>query len=503
MENIPAPLGCIQLLDDRVLTPSLMWEMGRIGGFDISPDGKSVVYAVTTYDVKENSGSSSLYLVDFSGGEHIRLTDTGHNDSSPVWSPDGKSIYFMSDRGGSDQAWRYDVAEGSLSQLSDVADGIDAFGISPDGSKAFYTKKVKVEKRESSEIYPDMDKSKALIYDDLMARHWNYWDRGEYSHIFIAEITGGNFSDGVDIMPGEPWDAPLAPYFDAAEIAWNNAGTQLAYTCKKLTGTEYATSTDSDIYLYDVAAGTTVNLTEGMAGYDKYPVFSPDDSRLAFISMERPGNESDKERLFVIDLSTREKTYLTHDFDYNAANVIWESGSSLLFIAPMTATHQICRADLNGNIEVVTEGRHDINHIALAGSRVAMAVTRMDMAAELFALDLDGEGMRQITDVNKHIYDRIEMGEVRERWVETTDGKQMLVWVILPPNFDETKKYPALLYCQGGPQSVVSQSWSYRWNFQLMAAQGYIVVAPNRRGLPSFGQEWLDQISGDYSGQNI
>ncbi|MCD8072095.1 MAG: S9 family peptidase, partial [Alistipes sp.] len=503
METKPPLHDCVVLLDDGVLTPSTMWEMGRIGGFDISPDGNSVVFALTYYDMKENSGTSSLYLVDFAGGEPRRITDGGYHDSSPVWSRDGKHVYFSSDRSGSSQAWSYDLAEGALHRLSDVADGIDAFGISPDGRMAFYTKKVKVEKRQSPEIYPDMDKSRALIYDDLMARHWNYWDRGDYSHIFIAGITGGVFGPGTDIMVGEPWDAPLAPYFDASEIAWNNEGTQLAYTCKKLTGTEYALSTDSDIYLYEVATGRTRNITEGMVGYDKYPVFSPDGSRIAFISMERPGNESDKERLMVCDLATGDISYLTADFDYNASNVVWESDASLLFIAPIRATHQLCRVDMNGAVEVVTQGRHDINHMALAGSRAAMALTRIDMATELFAFDTGGGPLRQITGINGPIYDRIRMGEVRERWVETTDGEQMLVWVILPPDFDETKKYPALLYCQGGPQSVVSQSWSYRWNFQLMAAQGYVVVAPNRRGLPSFGQQWLDQISGDYSGQNI
>ncbi|MCC8018289.1 MAG: S9 family peptidase [Rikenellaceae bacterium] len=501
--NNPVMEQDFELVGGHILTPDLMWKMGRIGGFDLSPDGGTVVYAVTYYDMDENRGSSSLYLVDFNVSEPRRITAPGHNDSSPVWSRDGRSIYFMSDRSGSGQAWVYDVASGSLEAMSDIEGGIDGFGISPDGSKAYYYKQVKVGKVESADIYPDMDKSKALIYDDLMARHWNYWDRGEYYHIFVTDVRDGKFGEGRDIMPGEPWDAPMAPYFDASEIAWNNSGTVLAYTCKKMTGTEYAVSTDSDIYLYDLATGTTENLTEGMVGYDKYPVFSPDDTKLAFTSMERPGNEADKERLFVHDFATGRKSYLTRDFDYNAANILWESNESLLFIAPITATHQICRVTLDGKVEVITEGLHDINHIAVAGNRAVGAVTRINMATELLGFRLENGSNWYLTQINKDIYDGIKLGEVRERWVETTDGKRMLVWVILPPDFDETKKYPALLYCQGGPQSVVSQSWSYRWNFQLMAAQGYVVVAPNRRGLPSFGQEWLDQISGDYSGQNI
>lgn len=501
--NDPGMEQDFKLATEGVLTPDLMWKMGRIGGFDLSPDGQTVVYAVTYYDMEKNTGSSSLYLLDVKGGEPRRITDDAGSDSGPVWSRDGERIYFISDRTGQGQAWAYNVNSGTIEAISSVEDGIDGFGISPAGDKAYYYKQIRVEKRESADLYPDMDKSKALIYDDLMARHWNYWDKGDYYHIFVTEVKDGRFGAGRDIMPGEPWDAPMAPYFDGDEIAWNNTGTVLAYICKKMTGTEYAVSTDSDIYLYDLAAGTTRNITRGMVGYDKYPVFSPDDSKLAFRSMERPGNESDKDRLMVADLVTGEITYITADFDYNASDVVWESDKTLLFVAPIEATHQICRATMDGKVEVITEGDHDINHFALSRGNVVAAMTRIDMATELFNVDLKKGAVAKLTGVNDAIYDGITLAEVRKRWVTTTDGKQMLSWVILPPGFDETQKYPALLYCQGGPQSVVSQSWSYRWNFQLMAAQGYVVVAPNRRGLPSFGQEWLDQISGDYSGQNI
>ena len=248
-----------------------------------------------------------------------------------------------------------------------------------------------------------------------------------------------------------------------------------------------------------------------MPGYDKYPVWSPDDRYIAFRSMRRAGNESDKERLFVYDCRTALMRDLTCGFDYNAANVVWEDGRTLLFIAPIEATHQICRVQLPAenatcgtiDVEVLTSGDHDINAFTAAAGRIAAEVCTISMATEFFEADPADGSLTQLSQINRAVYDAVKMGQVQKRWVETTDGKQMLTWVILPPDFDPSEKYPVLLYCQGGPQSVVSQFWSYRWNFQLMAAQGYVVVAPNRRGLPSFGQEWLDQISGDYSGQNI
>lgn len=490
--------------DAGILTPEVMWKMGRVGASAVSPNGESVVYAVTRYNMAENKGVSSLYLVAVQNGEPEMITDNAFNDSDPRWSVDSKTIYFLSDRSGVTQLWKMDAQTKLAVQVSDIADGIEAYGVSPGGDKVFYVKGVQVEKRKSSDIYSDLDKSKALIYDDLMARHWTYWDEGKYLHIFIGDLRDGKITEGVDILEGEPWDAPLAPYFDASEIAWNNGGTALAYTGKKLTGAQYAVSTDSDIYLYDVESKTTRNLTEGMPGYDKYPRFSPNDTKIAFTSMERAGNESDKDRLMVVDIASGEKSYLTEDFDYNASNITWSGNDKLYFIAPITATHQVCSVAIdNGEVAIITGGDQDINAFSLSGNAMVGEVTRLSMATELFNISLVDGSLSQLTNTNREIYDNVSMGEVQKRWVKTTDNKDMLTWVVLPPNFDSTKRYPALLYCQGGPQSVVSQFWSYRWNPQLMAARGYIVVMPNRRGLPSFGQQWLDQISGDYSGQNI
>ncbi len=400
---------------------------------------------------------------------------------------------------------------------------VEGFGVAPDEKHIWWVQTVHVAARKSSDVHNDLPESKARIYDDLMVRHWDYWDEGDYRHIFVAELGDGLVTGGKDIIGAEAaWDAPLAPYFDMAEIAWNPAGTKLAYTCKPLTGTAYAVSTDSDIFVYDVATGATENickprtapkgecagemrdLPDEMPGYDKYPVWSPDGEKIAFRSMRRAGNESDKERLLVYDCTTGATEDLTEDFDYNAMNVVWDGNGELYFIAPIEATHQLCRTALtDGEAEVLTRGDHDINAFTMAGGRIVAEVCTISMATEFYEINPADGAMKRISEINRPVYDAVKMGEVQKRWVRTTDGKQMLTWVILPPDFDATKKYPVLLYCQGGPQSVVSQFWSYRWNFQLMAAQGYVVVAPNRRGLPSFGQEWLDQISGDYSGQNI
>lgn len=503
-----------------VFTPEVMWKMGRIGSAVLSPDGNALAYTVTYYNMEENSGVTAVYVRDMVSGGSSQLTDFASNNADPKWSADGSRLYFLSDRSGSNQIWSMAADGSDVKQVSAFDRDVEGYGISPLGDKLFYVSRVPVCDRKSSDVYKDMPKSQARIYDDLMCRHWNYWDEGSYLHVFVGDLKDGKASAGVDIIGTDAaWDAPLAPYFDMEEISWSPDGKYVAYTCKKLTGYEYAVSTDSDIYLYDVASGQTENIcklgegnvrfntterrVQNLPGYDKYPVFSPDCSLVAFRSQRRAGNESDKERLFVWDSRNGKMSDLTSGFDYNATNLIWDGNDALYFIAPIEGTHQLCRATLGGEVSVLTSGDHDINAATIAGGRAVVAMTTISRATELYEVNLADGSMSQVTDVNGEIYDNIDFGAVQKRWVKTTDGKQMLTWVILPPDFDPAKKYPTLLYCQGGPQSVVSQFWSYRWNFQLMAAQGYVVVAPNRRGVPSFGQEWLDQISGDYSGQNI
>lgn len=494
-----------------VFTPEVMWKMGRVGAPVLSPDGQTVLYTASYYSMKDNKSESALYSMPAEGGE---ATIVALNAHYAAWNGEGTRIYYLANKKDSGmQVWSLDTLTGSKPrQITDIEGGVEGFGVSANDGMLFYVKGVDVTKVKSSAVYEDMDKSGARIYDDLMVRHWDYWDEGNYKHIFVAPMPAENnkVTAGEDIMEGEPWDAPLAPYFDMAEIAWDAAGTRLAYTCKKMTGAEYAVSTDSDIYVYDVASKATSNICKVqslvgnevvMPGYDRYPVFSPDGRKIAFRSMRRAGNESDIEHLVVWNSADNSFTDLTPNFDYSVENLIWDGNDKLYFLSAMQATYQICSVDAVDSVKVITAGDHDITALAVAGDKMVFSKQTMMQAPELYTFE--GEEHKQLTFVNKEIYDNIKMGSVQKRWVKTTDDKKMLTWVIVPPEFDENKQYPALLYCQGGPQSVVSQFWSYRWNFMLMAAQGYVVVAPNRRGTPSFGREWVDQISGDYSGQNI
>ena len=496
-------------------TPNVMWKMGRLGAASLSPDGAKALYTITRYNMAENKGLSQIYVRDMASGEVATLTDNSSSNTDPQWSADGSLIYFTSNRSGSTQLWSMNAEGGNVKQITEVEGGIEGYGVAPAADKLFYVKKVHATDTKSSDIYKDMDKSKARIYDDLMSRHWDYWDEGDYSHIFIADLTPAGLANDIDIIGAEAaWDAPLAPYFDTAEIAWSNDGKKLAYTCKPLTGAEYALSTDSDIFIYNTEDGSTKNINKiktnkGMrimefVGYDRYPVWSPDDSQIAFCSMATPGYESDKDRLYVYTLSTDEMVDLSLDFDHSAQNVIWTDNKTLYFLSPLFGTQQVCKVDTESKkVEVITSGDHDIASMSIAEGKCLTTLMTISADKELYEVNLADGALTQLSNINAHIYDNVTMGQVQKRMVKTTDGKEMLTWVVLPPNFDPTKKYPTLLFCEGGPQSVVSQGWSYRWNFQLMASQGYVVVAPNRRGCPSFGSEWREQISGDYSGQNI
>ncbi len=481
-----------------VLTAEILWKFGRLGSMNLSPDGKEVLYTVSRYDVGTNKSISDIFKTSTGGGEPILLTDGAGKYYSPKWYPDGTKIGFLS--GG--QLWEMGPDGNGKKQISSLESDINSFDWSPDGINILFTMDVKLEETPQ-EVYPDLPETNVRIIDDLMYRHWNAWHDYAYSHIFVASYDESGPGVPLDIMEGELWDAPLAPYFDDAEITWSPDGKQIAYTCKRMKGREYAMSTNSDVYLYNLASGDTKNLTSGMPGYDKYPSFSEDGNKLAFQSMATPGYEADQVRLFVIDLASGQKEYWTEGFDQNVDHVVWK-GDKLYFISGIHATFQLYEMDVESKeIRQITEGPHTYGSFALAGD--VMVATKQDIAyaTEIFLVDPASGEASQLTHTNDKIYDHIKVPKYEERWVKTTDNKDMLVWVVYPPNFNASKKYPAILFCGGGPQNAINPDFHYRWNFQLMAAHEYIMVIPNRRGLPTFGHEWNLQISTDYGGQNM
>jgi dipeptidyl aminopeptidase/acylaminoacyl peptidase len=494
----------LQLSSDR-MTPEVLWSFGRMGNVSISPDGSTLLYTVTYSNIEENRSYTDVYTVPVKDGVPVQITKTYANESQVEWRPDGQKITFLSSESGSVQIYEMNPDGTMRKQISDIVGGITGYLFAPDMQNIVYSKPVKLDKAVN-EIYPDLPLANARIEEDLMYRHWDKWHDYTYSHLFITPVFEGRLiTSGTDIMADERFNAPMKPFGGMEQVAWTPCGLGLAYTCKKLTGKDYAVSTNSDIYFYELETGITVNLTEGMMGYDKYPRFSPDGRFLLWESMERDGYESDKNRLMVMDLATEAITDYSIDFDHNVSGPVWDDSSEFIwFTSVVNATEQIYLLDLeDGEINRITDGVHNLTGIMQTGEELVASRVSMSNPADLVRINMRDGSITNLTNINSPLLDQLEMGRVEERWVTTTDNKQMHVWVIYPPHFDPNKKYPAILYCQGGPQSGVTQFWSYRWNFQMMAANDYIVVAPNRRGLPGFGTEWNEQISGDWGGQNL
>ncbi|RLD35643.1 MAG: peptidase S9 [Bacteroidetes bacterium] len=488
----------------NIMTPEVLWKLKRLSDVQISPDKKTLLFGISRYSVKENKGDRDLYTMPVKGGEITKVTDFIGSEFNGIWRPDGKKIGFLSAKGGSVQLWEMNPDGTHKIQITDSLTDVTGFKYSPDGSKILFTMDVKLD-QTPVDLYPDLPKANVKIVDELMYRHWDQWCDAKWSHIFVADYQDGKISNLKDLMPDERFDAPMKPWDGLEQIKWSPDGNQIAYSCKKLTGKDYTTSTNSEIYIYNLKDNTTTNLTaEGFEGYDKEPIWSPDGKMIAWTSMATPGFESDKNRIIIHNFEDGSNKDFTEGFDQSAGSLQWnEKGNAIYFISGIEATYQIYSLEIEtGKIHQITHGDHNYTAFALAQGSIIGAKMTMQYPIDLFAIDFKGHET-QITFVNKEVLDHIVPAEYEKRWVGTTDGKKELVWVIYPPNFDKSKKYPTLLYCQGGPQSAVSQFFSYRWNFQIMASNGYIVVAPNRRGLPSFGQEWNDQISGDYGGQNM
>lgn len=492
----------IRIKDGR-MTPEALWPMGRIGGMNVSPDGKKVVYTVAYYSVPENKSNREVFVMNADGSDNKQITKTGFAENEAVWIKGGTKIAFLCNESGSSQLWEMNPDGTDRKRLSDYDKDIEGFAFSPDEKKVLFISQVKTV-NSTADKYPDLDKATGVIITDLMYKHWDEWVTTA-PHPFVADFDGKSISNPVDVMEGELFESPMKPFGGIEQLAWNTTSDKIAYTSRKKTGKEYAISTNSDIYVYDLNTKQTTNITEENKGYDTNPTYSPDGKSIAWLSMERDGYEADQNRLMVMNLETGEKTFVSKDFDSNVDSYCWSADCKrIYFTGVWHGESQVYQIDLaNGNkITLLTEGMYDYASVALLGDKLIAQRHSMSMGDEIYSIDLTGDHtLTQLTFENKHIYDQLTMGKVEERWMKTTDGKQMLTWVIYPPQFDPNKKYPTLLFCEGGPQSPVSQFWSYRWNFQIMAANDYIIVAPNRRGLPGFGLEWNEAVSGDYGGQ--
>lgn len=479
-----------------VMSPEILWKFNRLGSFAVSPDGKTVLYTTTAYDLETEARVTNIFAVKSDGGEPVKLTSDG--GSSPAWYSNGEKIVFT--RGG--QLWSMNPDGTKTSQITGLTN-FEHFDISPVGGKILFTRRVKLDQTPNEKH--SMPEANMRIIDDLMYRHWNYWHDYAYSHLFVASFDGMKVINEQDIMEGQRFETPTASGFDGAEIAWSPDGKKIAYTSKHLTGKADALSTNSDIFIHDLESGKVVNLTEGNMGFDKYPLFSPDGKMIAWQSMKEDGYESDLERLFVANLETMDKKWLSEGWDYNIGSFNWsDDASHITFTSPYRGTQQIFTISTSSReIEQVSSGKYDFGPVTLSGDKIITGIQSMSMAPEIALINPADGDMKMITSLNSHIYDNINMGETEERYVKTADNKDLQMWVIYPPGFDPSKKYPTLLYCKGGPQGALGQGWSYRWNYQIMAANGYIVVAPNRRGNSGFGSYWRQEISGDYGGLNM
>lgn len=490
------------------MTPEALWAMGRIGSVAVSPDEKQIAYTVSYYSVPQNKSNSEVFVMDADGSANTQITQSTWKEAQPVWFKDGKKLAFLSSESGSNQVWEMNPNGTDRKQLTQYDGDIEGFSFSPDGKKLLFIAQVKTVK-STADKHPDLPKATGIIVNDLMYKHWDEWVTTA-PHPFVADFDGNGISNVTDILEGEPYESPMKPWGGIEQLAWSPASDKVAYTCRKKTGLAYAISTNSDIYIYDLATKRTINITEENKGYDTNPQYSPDGKYIAWQSMERDGYEADLNRLFIMNLETGEKRFVSKAFESNVDAFLWNKDSqSIFFIGVWHGETHIYRLSLTDGDKLtrLTDGVYDYASLALCGDKLIAKRHSMSMADEIYAVNTtsrnsaDFSDVRQLTFENKHIYDQLDMGKVEPRWMTTTDGKQMLTWVIYPPRFDPNKKYPTLLFCEGGPQSPVSQFWSYRWNFQIMAANDYIIVAPNRRGLPGFGVEWNEAISGDYGGQ--
>lgn len=493
-------------IENGMLTPEVLEAFGRISEAVPSPDGTKIAFTLTYEDIEENKGNSEIYLIEADGSNMKRLTKTAGSESNIQWLDDEHIACLRYDEETeAAQIFRIGVDGASAKRLSKVEKGIECFKVSPDNKRVVYSSPIQAFDKDST-LFEGLPKTSGRVIDDLGYKHWDQWVT-EIPHPFVAEF-GDEIGNAKDIMEGEPFECPVRPFGGAESFAWSPDGKTLVYVSRKLTGKDYVFSTDTNLYSYDVESGKTTQLTEEgeFPGYDTDPAFSPDGKNLAWLSMATPKYESDKKRLMVMDLATGTKRDLTASWDYWPEQIAWAKNSKTIwFTGYYQGTEPVFTIDVQTcAIDTVAVGQYDYASVMPSADNAAIVLRHsMREPNEIFAVVKGQAEPKQLTEVNKELLSQLKLGDVKKVTVPTTDGKEMTCWEILPPDFDPSKKYPAILYCQGGPQQAVSQFWSYRWNFMIMAAHGYVVIAPNRRGLPGFGTEWNRQISGDYGGQNM
>ena len=492
---------------DGHMTPEVLEALGQVNGAVASPDGKTIAFTIKYEDIKENKGNSEIYTVPAEGGEVTRLTHTAGSEGNLQWINGGERIaYIGKDTQGKPQIFSMQPDGRNVTCHSAVENGVECFLFSPDSKKVVYSTSIKDFNQNDSSLFAGLDKTSGRLVDDLMYKHWDEWVES-IPHPFVADFDGADISGAKDIMAGEPFECPMKPIGGAESFAWSPDSKKLVYVSRKLKGMDYAFSTDSDLFLYDLENGNTECLTPGeeWPGYDTDPAFSPDGKSLAFLSMKTPKYESDKKRLMVMDMGSRNVKDLTEGWDRWPEGIAWTPDSKeIVFNGYSDGVMPIFKVNVaDAKIDVIADGQYDYVGVQPLGDTGKVACMRHSMLEPNDIYVAEAGNVKQLTEINKDILSQLSEVKVEKHLVPTTDGKEMTCWVVLPPNFDPNKKYPAILYCQGGPQQAVSQFWSYRWNFRIMASQGYVIIAPNRRGLPGFGEEWNRQISGDYGGQNM
>jgi dipeptidyl aminopeptidase/acylaminoacyl peptidase len=492
-------------LAGRLMTPEMLWSFGRIGNVNVSPDGKLIAYTVTWYDIEQNASNSEIYIMDTDGGNRKQLTNSPEKEGAIKWRPDGTFLGFIR------KGKLIEIRPDGSDEREIVFPGenqINEFSYSPNGKKLLATIDTKVTKVSGRDIYEDLPKANAYIADDLMYRHWDTWKDGSFTHLCIADYNDGVLSSIEDINKDEPWDTPMKPFDDINETSWSPDSKILAYSSKKTTGKEYTETTNSNIYLYNTESKTTEMLTEGMYGYDKSPSFSPDGSKLLWLSMERAGYEADKSRIFVYDFADKTSTDCSKEFDASPSGIIWaKDGKSLYFTACFDETFRVFQMTFSDSAasgvfrQISKDGFFDCQNIQATSDGFIIAKSQIIRPAEIHKFDIKTGESVEISFVNKDIIDQLDLPEMELHWIKTSDNKNMPAWVILPPKIDRSKTYPCIMMCTGGPQGEVSQSYSYRWNYALMASQGYVVIYPARRGVSGYGQEWSDAVCKDHGGQ--